>query len=280
MFNNLIESTANAKENKKQTAYFGLTTAFYVAFCALLLVWSIFSFDVSALNNDSDLTVETLVAPAIIEQPNVPPPPRETRQTKTDSPKNAAQNIDLLRNPVKNINNSTDPPKGINVEKVDFDETRENIPYTVAKVTKYTDGASEEANPRRTNAPGIPDSIAKQKQSFEEDEKAPPPAVKQKPSPTPNKVTTISKGVINSIAVNLPKPAYPPSARAVNASGAVQVQVTIDEHGKVISAVAASGHPLLKAAAVEAAKRAKFTPTILSDQAVKVTGVIVYNFVP
>jgi TonB family protein len=91
---------------------------------------------------------------------------------------------------------------------------------------------------------------------------------------------TISGGVLNERATALPKPAYPAAARAVRASGAVNVQVTIDENGNVISASAVSGHPLLRASAVQAARSSKFSPTKLSGQPVKVTGVIVYNFVP
>ena len=53
----------------------------------------------------------------------------------------------------------------------------------------------------------------------------------------------------------------------------------IDETGKVISAQAMSGHPLLRAAAVQAAQQALFTPTVLGGQPVKVSGVITYNFV-
>jgi TonB family protein len=59
----------------------------------------------------------------------------------------------------------------------------------------------------------------------------------------------------------------------------VVVQVTIDENGSVIAAHAVSGHPLLQAAAVGAARQARFSPTKLSGQPVKVTGVIQYNFV-
>ena len=91
---------------------------------------------------------------------------------------------------------------------------------------------------------------------------------------------TISGGVVNSKAVNLVKPPYPPAAKAVRASGAVNVQVTIDENGNVISASAVSGHPLLKAAAEAAAKASKFTPTMLNGKAVKVSGVVVFNFNP
>ena len=51
------------------------------------------------------------------------------------------------------------------------------------------------------------------------------------------------------------------------------VQVTVDENGYVISAHAVSGHPLLQAAAVAAARQAKFPPTLLMGEPVKVTGV-------
>lgn len=89
---------------------------------------------------------------------------------------------------------------------------------------------------------------------------------------------TISGGVVNGKARNLVRPQYPPAARAVNASGQVQVQVTIDENGSIISATAISGHPLLRAASVEAARQSQFMPTLLEGKPVKVTGVIVYNF--
>ena len=90
----------------------------------------------------------------------------------------------------------------------------------------------------------------------------------------------INGGVLNGKASSLPSPSYPPAARAVRASGAVNVQVTIDEQGKIISASAVSGHPLLRQAAEQAARAAEFLPTTLGGQPVQITGVIVYNFVP
>ena len=93
------------------------------------------------------------------------------------------------------------------------------------------------------------------------------------------KPKSISAGVVNGKATSLPKPEYPAAAFAVKASGTVNVQVTIDENGNVISASAVSGHPLLRQAAEQAARQAMFKPTLLSGQPVKVTGVIVYNFV-
>lgn len=99
------------------------------------------------------------------------------------------------------------------------------------------------------------------------------------PPPTPKKITApISGGVLNGKAVSLPQPAYPPIARTAHASGTVTVQVVVDEEGKVLTAHAVSGHPLLQAAAVAAARNARFVPTKLAGQSVKVTGVIIYNF--
>src|ERR1051326_8340843 len=104
---------------------------------------------------------------------------------------------------------------------------------------------------------------------------APPPPP---PKPTPPKAP-ISGGVLNGKAVRLVQPPYPAIARSAHASGQVRVQITIDENGNVVSAAAVSGHPLLQGAAVAAARQSKFTPTKLSGMPVKVTGVIIYNFV-
>ncbi len=97
--------------------------------------------------------------------------------------------------------------------------------------------------------------------------------------PISTKGRGLSGGVLNGKAVSLPLPEYPAAAKAVRAGGAVSVQVTIDENGDVVAASAVSGHPLLRAAAVDAARMAKFSPTLLEGNAVKVTGVLVYNFV-
>lgn len=111
------------------------------------------------------------------------------------------------------------------------------------------------------------------------DDSTMPPPPEPKPRTTNGSRAPISGGVLNGKAISLPKPAYPAIARAAHASGTVTVQVTIDESGKVTSARAVSGHPLLQASAVQAAYQARFSPTQLSGQPVKVTGVLTYNFV-
>jgi TonB family protein len=79
--------------------------------------------------------------------------------------------------------------------------------------------------------------------------------------------------------IRLPKPTYPAIAAAAHASGEVRVQVMLGHDGTVIAAYALSGHPLLQAASVKAARESLFTPTKLDGKPVKVVGVIVYNFV-
>ena len=79
-------------------------------------------------------------------------------------------------------------------------------------------------------------------------------------------------------AINKVQPVYPPIARAAHATGEVVVMVIIDEEGKVIAAQAVSGHPLLQAASVKAARESTFNPTRIDGKPVKVTGTIAYNF--
>lgn len=91
---------------------------------------------------------------------------------------------------------------------------------------------------------------------------------------------TVEGGVLNGRALSLPKPEYPSKARNSGEEGVVVVKVTIDETGKVIAANdICHGPPNISAASVKAAMKARFTPTKLSGQPVKVTGVIQYNFV-
>lgn len=88
----------------------------------------------------------------------------------------------------------------------------------------------------------------------------------------------ISGGVLNGKAFSLPKPSYPPAARAVRATGAVNVQVLVDTDGNVVEAKAVSGHPLLRQTAVTAARSAKFAPTMLAGKPIKVKGILVFIF--
>jgi len=107
------------------------------------------------------------------------------------------------------------------------------------------------------------------------------PQSQTSPSSTPPSDETarpIEGGIINSRAIELPAPKYPAAARKEHAAGLVQVKVLIDETGKVISAEAVFGPDSLRQAAVDAAKLARFKPTIVDGAVVKVSGILSYDF--
>ena len=99
------------------------------------------------------------------------------------------------------------------------------------------------------------------------------------PEPWPKTAGPIMGGVLNGKAVSLPVPPYPAAARKAHESGEVAVKIIIDETGNVIWAEVSDGSANLREAALSAAWKARFTPTRLMGQPVKVSGRIIYNFV-
>lgn len=101
----------------------------------------------------------------------------------------------------------------------------------------------------------------------------------EEPPPAPRPILKpISGGVLNGTALLLPQPIYPEPAKRMRTAGMVTVEVILDETGKVVSATAVSGPTILRESAVQAALKARFSPTKLSGQPVKVSGVINYKF--
>ena len=108
--------------------------------------------------------------------------------------------------------------------------------------------------------------------------KVEPPVVGTK-KVEPNETANTGSPLLNGKAIALPQPAYPALARAARVSGTVTVQVVIDEQGNVTKAHAVEGHPLLHSVCVAAAREAKFSPTFLEGEPVRVAGVIQYHFI-
>src|SRR5262245_14904790 len=98
------------------------------------------------------------------------------------------------------------------------------------------------------------------------------------PPPTPAAALRVSKGVTAGNALTKRAPIYPPLARRMNASGAVQVAITIDENGRVVEAKAISGHFALRSAAEEAAKKWVFRPTRLDGKSMRQQDVLTFIF--
>jgi protein TonB len=271
MLDQLVESKSHAQEDAKRSSL--LLTVLVLMVIGFMTLWvtSLFGKDYGV--GGDDLSLETLVAPPVIEDQPEPEPEKQPEKQKDP-------NVDIRKEIIASMTET--PPKPPDTTSV----VKNTIPprdpnrYTVVGDRNYTAANNPGADYKGpVNTSGTGSDSGNTGQGGSEDtsgaEAAPPPPPKPKPVPK-----QISGGVLNGKAVSLPKPAYPPAAKAVGASGAVSVQVLIDENGNVVSASAASGHPLLRAAAVAAARSAKFSPTKLSGEPVKVSGVITYNFVP
>jgi len=90
--------------------------------------------------------------------------------------------------------------------------------------------------------------------------------------------TMIDVGDVTNLATQLSQPSYPPLGNGVRVSGTVVIEVIIDQKGLVISAHAISGHPLLRASSVIAARRATFKPWVICGKPVKAKGTIHFVF--
>jgi periplasmic protein TonB len=259
MFDNLVESSSHKDDIARKSSFIGITALVYGVLLVAFFVAGIYWYDAHLDAQDLELT--TLVAPVPIPQQQ-----KEPEQKQEAKPQKVEQNVDIRKELIADVAESRLPPKEISAKASDVPPVRRNV------TTMVGSGNSNAAAPMPAG-PGAGNIVTAPAKVDIADEPPPPEA-----KPTPPRAP-ISGGVLNGKAISLPKPAYPPIARAAHASGTVMVQVLIDENGNVVSAHAVSGHPLLQAVAVAAARQARFSPTKLSGQPVKVTGMIQYNFV-
>jgi protein TonB len=259
MFENLVESGSHKQDLGRKGSFLLGTVAVYGVIGVTLLVVSIMY---AAANLESqDLDFITLVAPIPVPQAAAPEKQQEAKPQKTE------QNVDVRKELIADVSRTELVPKEVSAKASDIPPVRRGVTTIVGN-----ESSNAAAPVAAGSGTGTGTATGPTKINIAED---PPPL----PTPKPVPRAPISGGVLNGKAISLPRPAYPPIARQAHASGTVVVQVTIDENGGVISAHAVSGHPLLQAVAVAAARGARFSPTKLSGQPVKVTGVITYNFV-
>jgi periplasmic protein TonB len=258
MFDNLVESSSHKDDLTRKGSFIGITLAVYAVLISAFVIAGIFLYD--AHLSEMELELTTLVAPVPVPQQQ-----KQEVQKQEAKPVKVEQNVDVRKELIADVNRAELVPKEVSAKASDVPPVRAGR-LTVVGTSNSDSQASMPTGPGTgTVVTAPPVKIA--------DEPPPPP----EPKPTPR--APISGGVLNGKAISLPKPGYPPIAKAAHASGTVVVQVLIDENGSVVSASAVSGHPLLINAAVTAARQARFSPTKLSGQPVKVTGVIQYNFV-
>ena len=254
MFENLVESGSHKQDVTRKGSFILITMAVYLV---IIVAGGIAGIMLASANIDQQtLELTALIAP-------VPVPQQQQKDTPKPEKVVIEKNVDVRRELIASVDRADLVPKTISAKASDVPPVRKGV------VTMVGTSDTNAAQPMAPGA-GTGQIISGPTKVDIKDEPPPPP------KPTPH--APISGGVLNGKAVHLVQPPYPPIARSAHASGQVVVQVLIDENGNVVAAHATSGHPLLQAAAVNAARASKFTPTKLSGQPVKVNGVIIYNF--
>lgn len=259
MFDNLVESSSHKQDISRKSSFIVVTALVYGVLMLAFFVAGIYWYDNHLGQMELELT--TLVAPVPVPQQQ-----KEPEQKQEAKPVKQDQNVDVRKELIADVTRTELVPKEVSAKASDVPPVRRGV-TTVLGTENSSSNTPMPAGPGAGTVVTAPTKVAIA-------DEPPPPEAKPTPRSAP-----ISGGVLNGKAISLPKPPYPPIARAAHAAGTVVVQVLIDENGSVVSAHAVSGHPLLQAVAVAAARQARFSPTKLSGQPVKVTGVIQYNFV-
>jgi protein TonB len=261
MFTNLIESNSHSREFKRRSSFFVATVAAYALVLTAAGIVGVLTYDAQVEAQNLDFTLESWIPP-VKPIPHEPEGPRPNRPTaRPNAPVDPHIQVAERTQPTAAPTDPERIPDEIGTKGSD----QPPVAGPVVQSTRNADPPSSGDNPGTCiSCPPVTPSVV-----------VPQPT----PTPVPRPTTeTVSSRVLVSKAVTLPQPPYPQLAKQAGIHGPVNVQILIDEDGKVISAHAVSGSAMLTRAAEDAARRARFTPTMLNNQPVKVQGVITYNF--
>jgi len=262
MFTNLIESQSHVREFKRRSSFFLITVTAYAVILFAAGIVSVYAYDAQLEAQTSSLELLNWVPPIKPEPARDPQPAR--RPPTSSNSRTASQSVRpvLYESPSA----PSKPPDTINVAPVLIPPARRDS----IQGNYVADPIGPAISPSCVvcTGTGITPRV-------EVDNGTPPPTLTP-PKPTLQRVSSV---VLSSKALSLPQPPYPIMAKQIGLHGAVSIQILVDEQGRVLSAQVVSGHPILSGPAREAALRARFTPTILNGQPVKIQGVITYNFV-
>lgn len=200
--------------------------------------------------------------------PEQPKPPKE--QPKSGGP-DKADKLPTRAAQIDRIKDALIIPKTVSSVA---SKNKELPPGRVIITGKDSDPAGSGPGPIASGTPSGSDRVSRPVVIAD----PPPPLPTPSPTPKPT-VVKKSEGVINGKAISLPQPPYPSPAKLMRQQGTVKVAVVVAPDGRVISAKAESGPPLLLSVSEQYALRARFTSTLLSKQPVQVAGYIIYNFV-
>ncbi len=265
MFTNLIESSSHTREFKRRGSFFLFTSVTYFLLFAIAGLASIYAYD--ARLEDQNTEIVTMLSVVDLPVPQTAPVVHNAAPARASDNN---RNFSVRQNPILGVNHPELVPVTASAKPNTNPPIPEGRPWVAGTGNSDPAGISGPGNVSNGTGPA---SSGGRLPAIEVGTPPPAPPV-EKPVHR-----VISKGVITSEALSLPKPAYPQIAKTLKIQGTVNVQVLISENGRVLSAKAVSGNPLLMTAAQQAALQARFSPTMLSEQPVKVSGIITYNFV-
>jgi len=264
MFHNLIESQSHRKEFKRRSSFFLFTIAAYAVIIFGAGIGSIYAYDAQLEAQANDLELMSWVPPVT--------PPHETA-TAVRRPATASNNSRPSSQPVRpvlyeNAGNPLTPPKGVST---DPNPIVPAPPHTI--IGNYI---GDPVAPPNGNGTCVVCNGGDQRVVPDMGTTTPPPPPPPIKPPATQHVASI---ILSGKATSLPQPMYPRIAKDARVQGSVSIQILVSEDGKVLSAQTVSGNPMLIPAARDAAMRARFSPTMLNGQPVKIQGIITYNFV-
>ncbi|MBK9163596.1 MAG: energy transducer TonB [Acidobacteria bacterium] len=262
MFDVLVETNGSRADARGRRKYFAVSALLVGALFLSAVIVSIYAADFD-IGGDIEmarmLVAQVEPAQRVIEEPQ-PKQPAAANTSSTDrlpSRTESIARIDEMQKAPDSVSTvvNTIPPRPLGPYVIN---DRNSGPFFTGgrpDGTSRNSGSSVSSSSSGEISRPVPERV---------ESIPPPPAIKKPTAP-------ISKGVITGEAIYLPKPQYPATAMAVNAQGNVSVQVLIDEDGRVVSAKSVSGHPLLRAAAIGAARsevpaNAAFKPAGESDR--------------
>lgn len=271
MFKQLVESGSHRTDLARRGTFFAGTLVCYSLLLVTTGIASVYTYNAQLDNQNLELV--TLVSP--VPMPPVDQArPNELRPASAPRHNNVIERIDLIAR----LDTNTKPPDTISTKP---NTTPEMPRYGRVLLSNRNTGDELSGGPTGPASPAHYAPPAQPRVVLEEGVDVAPPVkhtATPAPSPAPERIR-VSSQVLSGKVLSKPAPPYPVIAKQVRAAGPVTVEIVVDEQGRVISAQATSGHPLLREAARMAALQARFSPTQLNGQSVKVSGVITYNFV-
>jgi outer membrane biosynthesis protein TonB len=216
MFTNLIESSADKSALKRRSSFFLATVASYALFLFAAGIVGVLTYDAQVEAQTTDMLVEMWIPP-VNRAPDQPrPAPRPASNNNRVSPRPTRPVLyESVNNPIKlpetvNANPNPIPPAPPGAIEA---------PYVSDPPAAPSSSPCETCTGNNTPTTPVVEN------------RTPPPVVE---TPKP-KTLRVSPGVIIAKVVELPKPTYPTLAKQAGVQGPVNVQILVDETGKVVT---------------------------------------------